>query len=82
MNKEKLLELAKECDYGITGYIHNGSNIEYEIWGGSMETHKLDKFAELIIEQCRQVSLSCSHREDDMGAIIARSIDEHFGIKS
>jgi len=38
------------------------------------------KFAELIVRECEQVSLKHSHRDDDMGAIIARHIKEHFGI--
>lgn len=38
------------------------------------------KFAELIIKECAQVSLKNSHRNDDMGAIIARQISKHFGV--
>ena len=39
------------------------------------------KFAELIVGECEQMSLKNSHRNDDMGAIIARQIKEHFGVK-
>ena len=39
-----------------------------------------EKFAELIVRECEQVSLKNSHRDDDMGAIIARHIKEHFGV--
>jgi hypothetical protein len=39
-----------------------------------------EKFAEMIVRECEQVSLKHSHRDDDMGAIIARHIKEHFGI--
>ena len=39
------------------------------------------KFAELIVRECEQVSLKNSHRGDDMGAIIARQIKEHFGVE-
>lgn len=39
------------------------------------------QFAELIIEECSQVSLKNSHRDDDMGAIITRNIKQHFGVK-
>jgi len=39
------------------------------------------KFAELIVKECEQVSLKYSHRNDDMGAIIARQIREHFGVE-
>jgi hypothetical protein len=40
-----------------------------------------EKFAELIVRECTQVSLKVSHRDDDMGAIIARMIKEHFGVE-
>jgi hypothetical protein len=73
MNKAKLLEMAKECDYGITGYVHNGSKVEYEIWGGSMETHKLNKFAELVIEEALGVV--------DIPLIERNEIRKHFGMK-
>ena len=39
------------------------------------------KFAELIVQECEQVSLKNSHRDDDMGAIIARQIRQHFGVE-
>jgi ribosomal protein L4 len=40
-----------------------------------------NKFTELIILECEQISLTSSHREDDMGAIIARNIKKHFGVE-
>jgi hypothetical protein len=40
-----------------------------------------EKFAELIVRECEQVSLKNSHRDDDMGAIIAKQIREHFGVE-
>ena len=40
------------------------------------------KFAQLIVRECEQVSLKNSHRDDDMGAIIARQIRQHFGVES
>ena len=39
------------------------------------------KFTELIIQECVNVSLKSSHRYNDMGAIIAGNIKEHFGVK-
>jgi hypothetical protein len=39
------------------------------------------KLAELIVKECAEVSLKSSHRDDDMGAIIARHINEHFGVE-
>jgi hypothetical protein len=41
----------------------------------------IEKFAELIVKECQQVSLKNSHRDDDMGAIIARQIKEYFGVE-
>ena len=38
-------------------------------------------FAEMIIRECMELSLKNSHRDDDMGAIIARQIKEHFGVE-
>ena len=38
------------------------------------------EFAELIVLECEKVSLKNSHRDDDMGAIIARQIKQHFGV--
>ncbi len=40
-----------------------------------------EKFAELIVQECINVSLKSSHRYDDMGAIIARNIEDHFGVE-
>jgi len=40
-----------------------------------------EKFAELIVQECINVSLKSSHRYDDMGAIIASDIAEHFGVE-
>ena len=42
---------------------------------------RLEKFAELIVRECEQVSLKNSHRDDDMGAIIARQIKQQFGVE-
>ena len=49
---------------------------------GSAATAQEIKFAELIVKECEQVSLKNSHRNDDMGAIIARQIKKHFGVES
>ena len=40
-----------------------------------------EKFAELIVRECEKVSLKSSHRDDDMGAIIARQIKQYFGVE-
>ena len=46
------------------------------------EHFDIEKFAQLIVLECEQVSLKNSHRDDDMGAIIARQIQEHFGLQT
>jgi hypothetical protein len=62
---ERIKELEPQC------WEHNefGLNFNYE------------KYAELIVRECEKVSLKSSHRDDDMGAIIARQIKEHFSIE-
>ena len=42
---------------------------------------EMDKFVELIVRECEKVSLKNSHRDDDMGAIIARQIKQHFRVE-
>ena len=64
---EQIRELAKEA--GL---------IQYDT-DGKMED--VEKFAELIVRECEQVSLKNSHRNDDMGAIIAKQIKKHFGVE-
>ena len=46
-----------------------------------LEPMTIEHFAELIVAECMEVSLKYSHRDDDMGAIIARQIKKHFGVK-
>ena len=52
-----------------TGRLEEGVQVSYQ------------RFAELIVRECMEVSLKCSHRDDDMGAIIARQIKQHFGVE-
>ena len=42
---------------------------------------RIEKFAELIAYECMDLALGSSHREDDMGAIIANKIKQHFGVE-
>jgi len=42
---------------------------------------KLEKFAQLLIQECIEQSLKVSHRDDDIGSIIASRIREHFGVE-
>jgi hypothetical protein len=65
---ERIIEMAKQCgDW-------SGQTIEMNDVG-------IAKFAELIAKECEQISLKNSHRDDDMGAIIARHIKKYFGVK-
>ena len=45
---------------------------------GITVTAESEKFAELIAYECIDLALGSSHREDDMGAIIANKIRKHF----
>ena len=64
---ERIRELAEQAGCSIDGMGYGEGNVE--------------KFAELIVLECEQVSLKNSHRNDDMGAIIARQIKKHFGVE-
>jgi len=50
-----------------------------DIKGFSQQVY--EKFAELIAYECIDLALGSSHREDDMGAIIANKIRKHFGVE-
>jgi hypothetical protein len=57
-----------------------------KIWSLDIEPNPhfqlcLQAFAESIVQECESVSINNSHRDDDMGAIIARKIKEHFGVE-
>jgi hypothetical protein len=64
---EKIKELARQADLPL---IH-----------GNFLTVAQEKFAELIAYECMDLALGSSHREDDMGAIIANKIKKHFGVE-
>jgi len=57
-----------------------------KIWSLDVEPNPhfqlcLQAFAESIVQECESVSINNSHRDDDMGAIIARKIKQHFGVE-
>ena len=64
---ERIRELAEQANNAIGGNAFSIARYN-------------EKFAELIVAECMEVSLKYSHRDDDMGAIIARQIKEHFGV--
>ena len=45
-------------------------------WNATMQD-----FANLLINECIDLALGSSHRDDDMGAIIANKIKKHFGVE-
>lgn len=60
--------------------VKNGSPIlDYKTTDG-VDSKIREKFVELLVKECEQVSLKNSHRDDDMGAIIARQIKQHFSV--
>ena len=75
---QRIQKLA--VDSGMMNYIDNETPRRYFL-SGNADEEDLEKFAELIVRECEQVSLKNSHRGDDMGAIIARQIKEHFGVE-
>ena len=66
---ERIRELIKQC----TTYYNGGLGTEIEVFDK-------EKFAELIVSECVEQSLKVSHRNDDMGSIIANIIKQHFGV--
>ena len=70
MNAERIKELAQQARY------------EKDVFGvGHWDMPECEKFAELIVQECMDLALGSSHREDDMGAIIANKIKKHFGVE-
>ena len=64
-------ERIKELERQATDYYSNGQERIFD----------RQKFAELIAYECMDLALGSSHREDDMGAIIANKIKKHFGVE-
>ena len=65
---ERIKELAEQAGFYFDEY-------------NEPTTRKAEKFAQLIAYECIDLALGSSHREDDMGAIIANKIRNHFGMK-
>ena len=71
MNDELIKEFARQSGFKV--------NWQHEdVQAIKMAQYR--EFAELIVLECEKVSLKNSHRDDDMGAIIARQIKQHFGV--
>jgi hypothetical protein len=71
MNDELIKEFARQSGFKV--------NWQHEdVQAIKMAQYR--EFAESIVRECEKVSLKNSHRDDDMGAIIARQIKQHFGV--
>ena len=55
--------------------------LEKQCWDYQSNCVDAEKFTQLIVQECESVSISNSRRDDDMGAIIARKIKQHFGVE-
>lgn len=73
-----IIKLGLESN--MLNYVDNETP-RYYFLSGNADENDLQKFAELIIKECAAVSRKNSHRDDDMGSIIAQNIEKHFGIK-
>ena len=81
MNEQikQLAEQAKAqyCDLGDASCFKRLGLVEAVVF----KPEDLEKFAQLIAYECMDLALGSSHREDDMGAIIANKIKKHFGVE-
>jgi hypothetical protein len=66
---ERIKELMEQA--GLYDFVIESMGINEEI----------EKFAKLIAYECIDLALGSSHREDDMGALIANKIKQHFGVE-
>ena len=85
MMNEKIKELAKQAGYATEIHLspRQGGATEEYIWGGVMETRKVEKFAELIVRECMALCLtSVGNKDYNTGRMHCHdNIEEYFGIK-
>jgi len=72
---ERIRKLAEQAEIYAGELIDEGADYD------QYPRYYTEKFAELIVRECEQVSLKNSHRNDDMGAIIAKQIKKNFGVE-
>jgi hypothetical protein len=79
MNEQitKLYIQARQLAREVADQNKYDTHAEYQ---QSLNDKSYDKFAELIAYECMDLALGSSHREDDMGAIIANKIKQHFEV--
>ena len=90
INTPKLIKLAKEAGYGTQITLFMDGQRE-DIWGGAMETNKMEKFAELIIKECMMIAKSSHINSSNKKYIlegwnaacysIHDNIEEYFGVE-
>jgi hypothetical protein len=68
---ERIKVLIQQATTRIDPIAHDGACWDFD----------KEKFAQLIAYECIDLALGSSHREDDMGAIIANKIKQHFGVE-
>lgn len=89
INTPELIKLAKQAGYGTQITLFMDGQRE-DIWGGSNETQKLEKFAELIVKEC--ILICKSHKiqsTEDVWYLahnetvnnISENIEEYFGVE-
>lgn len=91
INTPELIKLAKQAGYGTQITLFMDGQRE-DIWGGSNETQKLEKFAELIVKECAKAAYKYTddsknyEHYDDIGwdclpGDLQSHIKEHFGVE-
>jgi hypothetical protein len=89
INTPELIKLAKQAGY-VTQITLFMDGQREDIWGGSNETQKLEKFAELIVKEC--ILICKSHKiqsTEDVWYLahnetvnnISENIEEYFGVE-
>lgn len=77
---ERIAELAEQAaEYAFLNDSDDALQVDVGDKQYLIPANFIEVFARLIVSECTSVSLKSSHRDDDMGAIIARDIDRHFG---
>lgn len=79
---EKIKQLAKQAGYGFEIHLSQGGGVSEEyIWGGVMETRKIEKFTELIIQECVSICNDTTHNGYLNAVTAGTKIKEHFGVE-
>lgn len=81
MNRERVIELAGHAGFGKQ--ITNG---EPHIWGGEMETRKMEKFTQMVVKQCifemvHESTFTSNKQVQDFTVNVTERIKKRFGIE-